>query len=140
MQSLDAPLILAINKGYFKEEGLDVSYERGFGNVDTVSKLGSGAFDISFSDMYNTLDFNSKNPNDQIMAVAVYQNKAPFVIVALQDKGVNSLKDLTGKNLGAPAGDGPRKLFPLLAKEANFDPNSVKWTTMEAKLRETLLL
>lgn len=140
MQSLDAPLILAINKGYFKEEGLDVSYERGFGNVDTVSKLGSGAFDISFSDMYNTLDFNSKNPNDQIMAVAVYQNKAPFAIVALKDKGINSLKDLTGKTLGAPAGDGPRKLFPILAQEVNLDPNSVTWTTMEPKLRETFLL
>lgn len=140
MQSLDAPLILAINKGYFKEEGLDVSYERGFGNVDTVSKLGSGAFDISFSDMYNALDFNSKNPNDQIIAVAVYQNKAPFAIVTLKDKGINSVKELAGKKLGAPAGDGPRKLFPLLAEEAGFDPNSVTWTTMEPKLRETFLL
>jgi NitT/TauT family transport system substrate-binding protein len=34
-QSLDAPLIWAIEKGYFAEEGLNVSYERGFGNADT---------------------------------------------------------------------------------------------------------
>ncbi|UBF28033.1 ABC transporter substrate-binding protein [Kovacikia minuta CCNUW1] len=140
MQSLDAPLIVAINKGYFAEEGLNVSYERGFGNADTISKLGTGKFDLAFSDMYNALDFNDKNPNDKIIAVAMTQNKAPFAILTFKDKGINSPKDLTGKNLGAPAGDGPRKLFPLFAKEVGVDPNSVQWTTMEPKLRETFLL
>jgi NitT/TauT family transport system substrate-binding protein len=49
MQSLDAPLIVSINKGYFAEAGLNVTYERGFGNVDTISKLGTSKFDIGFS-------------------------------------------------------------------------------------------
>jgi NitT/TauT family transport system substrate-binding protein len=140
MQSLDAPLILAINKGYFAQEGLNVTYERGFGNADTISKLGTGKFDLAFSDMYNALDFNDKNPNDKIIAVAVTQNKAPFAVMSFKDKGINTPKDLAGKKMGAPAGDGPRKLFPLFAKQAGFDPNSVEWTTMEPKLRETFLL
>lgn len=139
-QSLDAPLILAIDKGYFTEAGLNVSYERGFGNSDTISKLGTGNFDIAFSDMYNALDFNSKNPSAKIMAVAVTQNKAPFAILALKESGINSPKDLEGKKLGAPAGDGPRKLFPLFAKEAGIDSASVEWVTMEPKLRESFLL
>jgi NitT/TauT family transport system substrate-binding protein len=140
MQSLDAPLILAINKGYFAQEELNVTYERGFGNADTISKLGTGKFDLAFSDMYNALDFNDKNPNDKIIAVAVTQNKAPFAIMSFKDKGIKAPKDLAGKKMGAPAGDGPRKLFPIFAKEAGFDPNSVEWTTMEPKLRETFLL
>lgn len=139
-QSLDAPLIVAINKGYFAKEGLNVSYERGFGNSDTISKLGTGKFDLAFSDMYNSLEFNEKNPNDKVIAVAVTQNKAPFSILTLKDKGINSPKDLAGKKLGAPAGDGPRKLFPVFAKQVGVDPNSVQWTTMEPKLRETFLL
>ncbi|KAM3096606.1 ABC transporter substrate-binding protein [Phormidesmis sp. 146-35] len=140
MQSLDAPLVVAINKGYFAEEGLNVSFERGFGNSDTISKLGTGKFDLAFSDMYNALDFNEKNPNDKIMAVAVTQSRAPFAILSLKDKGINSPKDLNGKNLGAPAGDGPRKLFPVFAKATGVDAGSVNWTTMEPKLRETFLL
>jgi NitT/TauT family transport system substrate-binding protein len=139
-QSLDAPLILAINKGYFAEEGLNVTYERGFGNADTISKLGTGKFDMAFSDMYNAMDFNDKNPGDKIIAVAMTQNKAPFAVMSLKEKGITTPKDLTGKNLGAPAGDGPRKLFPLFAEEVGVDPNSVEWTTMEPKLRETFLL
>lgn len=139
-QSLDAPLIVAINKGYFAEEGLNVTYERGFGNADTISKLGTGKFEVGFSDMYNAMDFNDKNPNDKIIAVAISQNKAPFAVMGFKEKGINSPQDLTGKNLGAPAGDGPRKLFPLFAKEVGVDPASVEWTTMEPKLRETFLL
>ncbi|PPS41559.1 ABC transporter substrate-binding protein [Chroococcidiopsis sp. TS-821] len=138
-QSLDAPLILAINNGYFAAEGLNVTYERGFGNVDTISKLGTGTFDIAFSDIYNTLEFNDKNPNDKIIAVAVPINKAPFAVLTLDD-AIASPQDLAGKTLGAPAGDGPRKLFPLFAKETGVDPNSVTWTTMEPRLRETFLL
>lgn len=139
-QSLDAPLIIAINKGYFAEEGLNVTYERGFGNADTISKLGTGKFDLAFSDMYNAMDFNEKNPNDKIIAVAMTQNKAPFAVMGFKANGINAPKDLTGKKMGAPAGDGPRKLFPLFAEEVGVDPNSVEWTTMEPKLRETFLL
>ena len=139
-QSLDAPLILAINKGYFAEEGLDVSYERGFGNSDTISKLGTGKFDLAFSDMYNAMDFNEKNPNDKIIAVAVSQNKAPFAVRSFKSHGITSPKDLEGKKIGAPAGDGPRKLFPLFAEEVGVNPDSINWTTMEPKLRETFLL
>jgi NitT/TauT family transport system substrate-binding protein len=139
-QSLDAPLILAIEKGYFAEEGLDVSYERGFGNADTISKLGTGKYDMAFSDVYNAMEFNDKNPNDKILAVAFYQNKAPFSIVTFKANGIKTPADLVGKKLGAPAGDGPRKLFPLFAKEIKISPDSITWDTMEPKLRETFLL
>jgi NitT/TauT family transport system substrate-binding protein len=140
MQSLDAPLIVAINQGYFAEEGLDVTYERGFGNSDTISKLGTGNFDLAFSDMYNALEFNEKNPDSKVLAVALVQSQAPFSIISLKDSGINTPQDLTEKKLGAPAGDGPRKLFPLFAQEVGIDPNSVEWITMEPKLRESFLL
>jgi NitT/TauT family transport system substrate-binding protein len=139
-QSLDAPLIWAIEKGYFAEEGLNVEYERGFGNADTISKLGTGKYDIGFSDIYNAMEFNDKNPSEKIIAVAMYQNKAPFSIITFKDKGIKTPADLVGKKLGAPAGDGPRKLFPLFAKEVKIAPDSVTWETMEPKLRETFLL
>ena len=139
-QSLDAPLIWAIEKGYFAEEGLNVSYERGFGNADTISKLGTGKYDMAFSDIYNAMEFNDKNPNEKILAVAFYQNKAPFSIVTFKANGIKTPADLVGKKLGAPTGDGPRKLFPLFAKEVKIAPDSVTWDTMEPKLRETFLL
>lgn len=140
LQSTYAPLIVAMNKGYFAEEGLSVKWERGFGNVDTISRLATGQFDISFSDMYNALEFNDKNPNERLIAIAVPFNKSEAAILTLKEKGINDPKELAGKKLGAPAGDGPRKLWPLLAKQIGVDANSVEWMSMEPRLRETFLL
>ncbi len=139
-QSLDAPLIVAIKKGYFTAEGLNVTYERGTGNVAAISNLGTGQFDVAFSDIYNTLEFNDKNAQERIIAVAVPFNKAPFAILTLKKSGINDPKDLAGKKMGAPAGDGPRKLWPLFAQEIGVDPESIEWVTMEPKLRETFLV
>lgn len=139
-QSLDAPLLVAMKKGYFTQEGLNVTYERGTGNVAAISNLGTGKFDVAFSDIYNTLEFNDKNPSEKIIAVAIPFNKAPFSILTLKKNGINEPKQLAGKKMGAPAGDGPRKLWPLFAKEIGVDPNSIEWVTMEPKLRETFLV
>ena len=78
-QSLDAPLIIAINKGYFAEEGLNVAYERGFGNSDTIGKLGTGKFDFAFSDMYNTMDFNEKIQTIRLLPLPLLKTGLPFL-------------------------------------------------------------
>lgn len=140
LQGVDAPLTLAIERGYFAEEGLDVQIERGYGSADTSSKIAAGQYDMGFGDMYSMIEFNERNPDDKMIVVAVPYNKAPFAIVTTQDSGINSVQDLAGKTLGAPAGDAPRRLWPVLAEEAGIDPNSVEWVTMEPKLRETFLL
>ncbi len=140
IQSLDAPLMTAIQKGYFTQEGLNVTFERGAGNVAAISNLGANKFDIAFSDIYNMMEFNDKNPNERIKAVGFVFNRAPFSILTLQKNNITEPRQLAGKKLGAPAGDGPRKLWPLFAKEIGVDANSVEWVTMEPKLRETFLI
>jgi len=140
LQGVDAPMTLAIERGYFAEEGLDIQFERGFGSADTASKIAANQYDMGFGDMYSMIEFNQQNPNEKMVAVAVPYNKAPFVLIALKESGIKSVQDLAGKKLGAPAGDAPRRLWPVLAEQAGVDADSVEWVTMEPKLRETFLL
>lgn len=140
LQGVDAPLTLAMERGYFAEEGLDVQFERGFGSSDTASKIAVGQYDMGFGDMYSMIEFNQQNPDQKLVAVAVPYNKAPFVLISLKETGIKSLTDLEGKKLGAPAGDAPRRLWPVLAEQVGVDADSVEWFTMEPKLRETFLL
>lgn len=140
LQGVDAPLMTAIEKDYFKAEGLNVTWERGFGNLDSITKLGAGQYSLGFSDVYNMIEFNDKNPAQKLVSVAVPFNKGPFAIVTLKKSGIDTPQELAGKKLGSPAGDGPRRLWPLFAKQVGVDPNSVTWTTMEPKLRETFLV
>ena len=140
LQGVDAPLTLAMERGYFAEEGLEVQFERGFGSSDTASKIAVGQYDMGFGDMYSMIEFNEQNPDQKLVAVAVPYNKAPFVLISLKETGIKSLKDLEGKTLGAPAGDAPRRLWPVLAEQVGVDADSVEWVTMEPQLRQTFLL
>lgn len=140
LQGVDAPLTLAIERGYFAEEGLDVTFERGYGSADTASKIAAGQYDMGFGDMYSMVEFNQKNPDQKLIVVAVPYNKAPFALVALKEAGLTSVQDMAGKKLGAPAGDAPRRLWPVLAEQVGVDADSVEWVTMEPKLRESFLL
>ncbi len=140
LQGDNAPLTMAIQKGYFSGKGLDVKIERGFGSADTLAKVASGQFEIGFGDLYSMIEFNAKNPNDQLVAVALPYNKSPFSIVTLKKNNINDLKALEGKKLGAPAGDAPRKVFPVLSQQAGIKADGVEWVTMEPKLREAFLI
>lgn len=140
LQGVDAPLTLAMEKGYFAEEGLNVQFERGYGSADTASKIAAGQYDLGFGDMYSMIEFNQQNPDQKLIVVAVPYNKAPFALVSLKETGISSVEDMAGKKLGAPAGDAPRRLWPVLAEEVGVDADSVEWVTMEPKLRESFLL
>lgn len=140
LQGDNAPLTLAVQNGYFGNKGLDVKIERGFGSADTLAKVASGQFEIGFGDLYSMIEFNAKNPNDQLVAVALPYNKSPFSIVTLKKNNITEPKALAGKKLGAPAGDAPRKVFPVLAEQLGIKPDGVEWVTMEPKLREALLI
>ncbi|MCU0566858.1 MAG: ABC transporter substrate-binding protein [Oculatellaceae cyanobacterium Prado106] len=140
LQGVDAPLTLAMERGYFAEEGVEVEFSRGFGSSDTAGKIAAGQYDLGFGDMYSMIEFNQKNPDQKLVAVAVPYNRAPYAIISLKDRNITSPKELAGKKLGAPAGDTPRRLWRIFADSTGVEPNSVNWVTMEPRLRESFLL
>ncbi len=134
-----APFLIALDKGYFAEEGLSVVIDRGTGSAGTVTKIASGAYEMGYADINSMIEFNVKNPDKALLAIAMLYNTAPMTVFTLKDKGIATPKDLEGKKIGAPAGDAGRRLFPLFAKAAGVDMNKIEWVTMEPALREPTL-
>ena len=58
--SVHAPFFIALYKGYYKAEGLDVSIERGKGSAELVRQLASGVYDMGYPDISVVTDFDSK--------------------------------------------------------------------------------
>jgi len=140
-QGPQAPFLVALSKGYFAQEGLNVTIDRGYGSADAVSKIASGAYDLGYADINSMVEFNVRNPDQALIAIAMVLDYAPFSIVTLKGKGIAAPKDLEGKKLGAPAGDASRRLFPLFAQAVGIDLGKIgEWTTMEPALRERLLI
>ena len=64
----------------------------------------------------------------------VYAN-SPQGLYWLKSSGIKSVKDLAGKKIGNPAGDGARTIWPALAKANGMDPASVTWVNIDANAK-----
>jgi NitT/TauT family transport system substrate-binding protein len=140
IQGVHAPVGVAIAKGYFEAEGLDVQFERGQGSADSITKVASGAFDMGFGDINSLMEFNVTNPDTPVKAIAIYYNKSPMSIMSLDETGITEPAMLEGKVLGIPAGSATRRMLPLFAQTAGFDLSQVEVPAIESKLQQTLLL
>src|SRR4030095_7900701 len=64
-----APVYLALKKGYFKEEGIDLTVLRGSGSADSAKKIDLGQADVGISDAPTVLTAISKGANLKMVAV-----------------------------------------------------------------------
>lgn len=138
-QGPTAPFLLAQDKGYYTAEGLNVSIDRGFGSADAISKIAAGNYDMGFADFNSLIEFNTRNPNNQLLAVFMVYNTTPAAVFALKGKGIARPTDLTGKTLAAPAGDAGRRLFPVFAEAVGLDASKVNFINVDVPLREPTL-
>lgn len=137
--SVHAPFFIALYKGYYKAEGLNVVIDAGKGSVGLVQQLAAGVYDMGYPDFSVLTDFDSKNPDTAFPMLMAGYEQAPAGVIFLKTSGITKPKQLEGKTLGAAAGDGGFKLFPTFAQHADFDASKVKIQFIDPKLRETLL-
>ena len=125
-----APYYYAKKMGWYKDAGLDVNLEPGKGSAVAVQKVAAGANPIGLADMPNALTLRGKGA-DTVGVFNVYAN-SPQGLYWLKSSGIKSVKDLAGKKIGNPAGDGARTIWPALAKANGMDANSVTWVNIDA--------
>lgn len=130
---------VALQKGYYKAEGLDVSIDRGKGSAEVVRQLAAGVYDMGFPDINVVMDFNSKNPDQGFPVLMSGYEEAPAAIFVLKSSGITEPKQLNGKKLGSAANDSTFKLFPIFASRTGIDVSSMEIQNIEPSLREVLL-
>jgi NitT/TauT family transport system substrate-binding protein len=135
-----AMFFLAEDRGYFKAEGLDVTFDQGNGSGAAVPLVANGTYDMGFGDINALIELAGKKPGDTPVGVYVMFNQPPFTLVVKADSPIKTPKDFEGKTLGAPANDAALKLFPAFCKLTKIDCSTVKLTNMQPNLREQMLL
>ena len=139
LQGNHAMWALAEDRGIYRQQQLAVRMDRGFGSGDALVKVGSGAYDIGFADFSGAVKFNADNPQNRLVMLYPVFDRTAAAIVTLRGRNINRPQDVAGRNLGAPEGEGSRLLFPAFARVAGINPASVRWTSMAANLRDTML-
>lgn len=92
---------VALDKGYYKAEGLNVTILRGQGSIDAIKKVASGAATIGFADA-GALVLARSNDAIPVKLLAVVYAKPPHAIFALAESGIKTAKDLEGKMVATP--------------------------------------
>jgi len=134
-----APFLVALDKGHFTAEGLDVSIEPAGGSVEPITRVASGNFDIGFGDINTLIKFRDQNPGNNIKAVFMVYNKPPFAIVTRKSRGIEVPKDLEGKRLGAPVGDAAFAQWPIFVQVNGIDAPKVHVENVGFAVREPML-
>jgi NitT/TauT family transport system substrate-binding protein len=134
-----APFVVAIDKGYFKAEGLEVTIDSAAGSLEPINRVASGTYDMGFADQNSLIKFRDANPTNAIKAVFMVYNKPAFSIVGRKSRGVEKPKDLEGKKLGAPAPDGAYAQWKIFVQANNIDASKVKIENVGFPVREPML-
>jgi NitT/TauT family transport system substrate-binding protein len=139
-QGVHAWYFHAIEKGYFKQEGLEVSIDQGDGSAGTVTRIMAGAYDAGFGDMNAIIQQAAAKPGEQPVMVYMIYNKPPFAIVHKVNGPIKSVKDVEGKKLTSPAGSATHRLFPLFAKLNGLDASKVEIVNIAPSLQEQMMI
>lgn len=139
-QGPQAWFFLAKQRGYFTDEGLDVTIDQGSGSSASVTQVATGAYDAGFGDVNTLIEFVAKSPDDHPWAVYQIYNQPPFTIAVNADSDIETPADLEGKTIAGPANDSALKLFPAFADIAGIDADAVNVLNIEPRLREQMLI
>ena len=125
------PHYTALEKGWYKEEGLDVKIVRGQGSADTVKRIAAGQGEAGIADI-STVIAGRANSDVKVKAIALWYRRPPHGIFVRADSPIKSPKELEGKKLAISPGNSHQILWPLFEKLSGLKPGSVTWVTMDA--------
>lgn len=134
------PFLVALDKGYFKAEGLDVTIDSASGSLEPLNRLASGGYDMAFGDINSVIKFRDANPEVALTPVFMLYNNPPFSVVGRKSKGIHEPKDLEGKKLGAPAPDGAYAQWPIFVQTTGIDASKVSIENVGFPVREPMLV
>jgi NitT/TauT family transport system substrate-binding protein len=134
-----AGYFVALDKGYYAQEGLDVTIDSGQGSLEAIPRVASGTYQMGFADINSLIKFRDQNPTIDVRGVMMVYDKPPFSIVTLARTGIAQPRDLEGKVLGAPAADGAFAQWKAFVHENGIDAESVTIENVGFPLREPML-
>ena len=119
-----APMYVAIEEGYFAEEGIDLTLVTGFGADKVMTAVLSGEAQIGFMGSESSIYTYNEGATDYVVNFAQLTQRAGNFLVAREKMPDFDWNDLRGKYvLGGRKGGMPQMVFEYILKQNNIDPS-----------------
>lgn len=124
-----APIYYALQEGWYKEAGVELEVRQGSGSGAAATALDVGQADMAIIDTPTALQFLAKGSGFTGVMVAYNDNAAG--LYWKKSSGIDSIEDIAGKSIGAPAFDATRQMWVPAARALGLDPESVSWVNLQ---------
>ncbi len=124
-----APYIVARDKGFFKQEGIDITIQRGYGSSDTTKRVAQKGCPYGFASIGPQVI--GMNKGFKIKVIGMLEHKFQEILYYFSDSGINTPKDLEGKRLTpGPKASADYAMFPVFAVANGIDESKIRWVFM----------
>lgn len=133
-----APWYVALGKGYFKEEGLNVTILPSKGTADAIRSVATGTTELGFIDVPSLVAAGSSASAVKIVA-ANYQ-KPPYCVFSLNPgANIDSAKKLANLELGSSSASFLPKIWAAIMEMNGVDSKTMKVVNIDASARVPML-
>ena len=131
---------VALEKGYYKNAGLDVTIIPSQGTAQAIQSVESKAAQFAFSDVAGLVAARANSAATAKMVAVIYQ-KAPYAIFSLRS-GANVTKPEQLENLEIASGAGSftQKVIEAFMKSKGLKAETVKYTNIDPAARVGMLV
>ena len=120
-----APMYVAIEEGYFEDEGIDLDLVCGFGADKTMTAVISGEAEIGFMGSEASIYTYAEGATDYVVNFAQLTQRAGNFLVAREEMPDFKWEDLKGHVvLGGRKGGMPEMVFEYILKQNGIDPET----------------
>lgn len=135
---LHAPFYLGVERGYYGEEGIDLTIHEGKGSGVGMQIIAAKGDTFGMSDAGTLMLGAAKG--QPVKAVISLLNISSFGVISLSEAHIRTAKDLEGKTLATSPGDALTQLFPAVIAANQLDADKIKLVMMDPGAKPVALM
>lgn len=133
-----APFFLGVERGWYREAGIDLELREGRGSGNVVQLVASGGDDFGFAGADAVV--RGVATGAQVLAVATLMPRNADAVFAPVATGIRRPADLAGRRIASTAGGTSDTLLPAFLRSAGVDPARVTIVRVDPSLKVQVTL